>query len=151
MTLEIKIERVRELLAQRDEIGRELGEILGGNLAAPPAPRRETPKPEKKATPTKASGRPVAHTRGTPKPCYGSTGARHFKTCKLNGKPSTNNADATSSVGKDLTQEQYDELRDAMHDREFMSAKYALTHELSPREVNAAIRSTDYEDYLESR
>ena len=38
-----------------------------------------------------------------------------------------------------------------MDDREFMSAKYSLTHKLPPREVNAAIRSTDYEDYLASR
>lgn len=28
---------------------------------------------------------------------------------------------------------------------------YALTHRLSPREVNIAVRSADYEDYLNDR
>ena len=50
-----------------------------------------------------------------------------------------------------LDEDQYAELRDAMHDREFMSAKYSLTRKLPPREVNAAVRSTDYEDYFSSR
>jgi hypothetical protein len=38
-----------------------------------------------------------------------------------------------------------------MHDRGFSSAEYALSRKLSPREVNAAIKSTDYDDYLDNR
>lgn len=33
-------------------------------------------------------------------------------------------------------------------DKDFMSAEYALSQKLSPSEVNSAIRSSDYEDYL---
>ena len=36
MTLNEKIERVRELLAQRDEVERELTELLGGGLPTRP-------------------------------------------------------------------------------------------------------------------
>ncbi len=52
---------------------------------------------------------------------------------------------------KPLTGDEYDEVRDAMHDRDFSSAEYALSHKLPPREVNAAVRSTDYDDYLDNR
>lgn len=45
----------------------------------------------------------------------------------------------------------YEQVRGAMHDREFQSARYALVNKLSPREVNASIKSTDFEDYLLNR
>lgn len=50
-----------------------------------------------------------------------------------------------------LSEEQYDALREAMQDKEFMSARYALVNKVSPREVNHAVRSTSYNDYLDQR
>ncbi|AVT83641.1 hypothetical protein RPYSC3_47810 [Rhodopseudomonas palustris] len=47
-----------------------------------------------------------------------------------------------------MSEDQYNDLRDAMMDREFQSAAYSLTNDLHPREVNSAVRSTSYEDYL---
>jgi hypothetical protein len=38
-----------------------------------------------------------------------------------------------------------------MHKREFQSARYSLVNKLPPKEVNAAIRSTDYDDYIDNR
>ncbi len=142
MTLENKIERTRELLAQRDEIDRELGELLGGSHEAPRETRKETLKTTKK----NAGGRKP----GSVHLCSGCGKPGHsIRTCpKARGQHPDNPKPEPTT---ELTEDQYDELRDAMHDRDFMSAKYALTHKLSPREVNAAIRSTDYEDYLESR
>jgi DNA-binding CsgD family transcriptional regulator len=54
-------------------------------------------------------------------------------------------------VSKELSTDQYDALRRVMFDRHFSSAEYALTVKLSPREVNTAIRSADYDDYLAIR
>ncbi len=145
MELTTKIERVRELLAQRDEIDRELGDILGGSHDAPPTPRKESAKPRE--TPKKNVGGRKA---GSVHLCSGCGKQGHsIRTCpKARGMhPDNPKPDVTIEIDEG----QYEKLRDAMHDREFMSAKYALTNKLSPREVNAAIRSTDYEDYLESR
>lgn len=50
-----------------------------------------------------------------------------------------------------LTREQYDQVRGAMFNRDFSSASFALSHKMSPAEVNAAIRSSDYQDYQDSR
>lgn len=94
------------------------------------------------------------------KSCCGSTGSRHFNWCKENGtkEPTrsmqdvyTDQNEHASSPRVPLTQEQYDTLREAMHDREFMSAKYALINKLSPAEVNAAVLSVSYENYLITR
>jgi len=66
-------------------------------------------------------------------------------TREVQGKPEERPA------SKPLDGFQYEALRDAMHDRGFSSAEYALTNRLSPREVNAAIKSTDFDDYIEHR
>lgn len=47
-----------------------------------------------------------------------------------------------------LTSDEYDKIRYAMKDREFMSGEYALTNGLSPREVNRTVRSANYKEYL---
>ena len=85
------------------------------------------------------------HTEG--KPCCGSLGFKHKKNCpERNVAPMPPRAEL-----EPLDEAQYDELRYAMHDREFQSAQYSLTHKLPPREVNAAIKSKDYEGYLDGR
>ena len=155
MTLNEKIERVRELLSRRDEIETELSELLGGSVAEVSAPRVNTPKakaPASKETnrskpPKNVGGRKV----GSVHLCSGCGKQGHsIRTCpEARGQhPDNPKPDTTSEP---LDEDQYAELRDAMHDREFMSARYSLTHKLPPREVNAAIRSTDYEDYFASR
>lgn len=50
-----------------------------------------------------------------------------------------------------LTPEQYADVRSAMNDREFQSAQYSLVNKLRPSEVNAAIKSDNYQSYLDGR
>ena len=92
--------------------------------------------------------------KGVPCPECGSKGARHFKICSQNGaytRKVIGEEDQVPTDPKALTEEQYDDLRDAMHDREFQSARYSLVNKLPPKEVNAAIRSSDYDAYVDSR
>lgn len=58
---------------------------------------------------------------------------------------------AGAAVAEPLTREEYDQLRDAMYDREFQSAQYSLVNKLPPREINAAIKSEDYAGYIANR
>ena len=82
------------------------------------------------------------------KECCGSTGSRHFKWCtKKDGSAAPTDPTPSAALGPD----RYEAIREAMNDREFQSAEYALVHKLSPREVNAAVRSADYTDYLDNR
>lgn len=82
--------------------------------------------------------------------CKNCGGSGHIaKTCPNGaGRQIVPPAAATTLA---ITEEAYDEIREAMHDREFQSARYALTNSISPREVNAAVRSTSYKNYLEIR
>ncbi len=52
-------------------------------------------------------------------------------------------------VGKPLSEEEYNDLKTAMQDKEFQSGRYALTHRLSPREINKAVPSADYQTYID--
>lgn len=91
----------------------------------------------------------------------GTTGTRHFKTCSkwvrskngtLETIPSFSSESSASASSKDpLTAEEYANLRSAMHDKEFQSARYALTHKLRPTEVNAAVVSKSYANYLDNQ
>lgn len=142
MTLTEKIERVRELLARRDEVERELAELLGGSVADVPSAPANAPKP--KAVTPKAAKSVDGKRQVTCKKC-GKQG--HIaKTCTAVVPTFGDKAQLTTK----LTNQQYDEVRDAMRDREFMSGQYSLTHKLPPREVNAAIRSADYKEYLDA-
>lgn len=142
MDINEKIGRVRDLIAQRDQVDAELEGLLGG---APPAsaPRKDTIAKAK----MRKAGR-----FGT-KACCGSTGSRHFKTCSQSGSRDVQNltpareAPKTEALGPD----RYEAIRTAMHDRDFSSVQYALTNRYSPREVNAVIKSVDYDDYLMNR
>lgn len=57
----------------------------------------------------------------------------------------------TSTVTGAIGREQYDAIRTAMHDRDFSSASYSLTRKVPAREVNTAVSSTDYKNYLKIR
>jgi hypothetical protein len=70
------------------------------------------------------------------------------KTCT--NAPKAAEAQQSSEAREPLSAEQYGAVRTAMHDREFQSGKYSLSSKLSPKEVNAAIRSRNYEDYLDT-
>jgi hypothetical protein len=170
MSLEEKLSQLRTLLAQRDDIDRQLEAIIGhyGPKQVETRQRkwhkadkrgkelqREITRDHAPGTKKQESYRFdefKAVPRGTPKPCCGSKGARHFKTCPLNGKETirTFAPEQPKKESSPLDGFQYEALRDAMHDRDFSSAEYALTNRLSPREVNAAIKSADYDDYLDS-
>ena len=50
-----------------------------------------------------------------------------------------------------ITKDQYAGLRSAMHDRDFQSGQYASENRVPLAEVNAAVRSRSYDDYLATR
>lgn len=94
--------------------------------------------------------------------CCGSLGPRHKKGCPEGNKaprPPVNAPDEVSDVDDEqpekkrepLTPEQYAEIRSEMQDKEFQSMRYAMTHKMSPAEVNHAIKSSSYEHYLDIR
>jgi hypothetical protein len=59
-------------------------------------------------------------------------------------------ADEAPSPRRFLSREDYDKVRSEMHEHNFMSNQFALTNKLSPKEVNAAVPSIDYEDYRDT-
>lgn len=87
-----------------------------------------------------------------------TTGSRHFKTCSK-AKGTSGDLSDFSSAGKEhvpqprvaIGPDRYAMIHEAMHDKEFQSARYALINKLSPAEVNAAVRSKDYSEYLDIR
>src|SRR3989344_1954319 len=79
------------------------------------------------------------------KSCCGSVGPRHKKDCQQASSPTPR--PHNEAFGPD----RYKAIRAAMHDREFQSARYSLVNKLLPREVNTAVRSKDYTDYLDIR
>jgi hypothetical protein len=99
-------------------------------------------KPGKKAKAGKIKGQKICKNCGKP--------GHIAKTCKEPGSPVAQN-EQPSAPREPLSIEQYDDIRAAMHDREFQSGKYSLSHKLSPKEVNAAVRSSTYQNYLDSR
>ena len=115
---------------------------------------RQYKKQEKKPVVQIKSGR--GHFERRKKPCCGSTGSRHFKTCPQYGTPASDAPvrGEVSYAGPSkaaLGPDRYKAIREAMRDKEFQSARYALVNKVSPKEVNAAVRSKDYDDYLEIR
>jgi hypothetical protein len=113
--------------------------------------------PDEKLFPTrKNKEKAEAHPAGKRRPKCSICGkpGHNVMTCPDGkGKHPNNTPEPTASTkaSEPLFESEYDELREAMLDREFQSAKYALVHKLSPREVNAAVRSADYADYLDDR
>lgn len=80
----------------------------------------------------------------------GKMGHTKRKCPNLNREPLDREASEEPSARRFFSREDYDKVRDAMHQRDFMSNQYALTQKLSPKEVNAAVRSTDYDDYRQA-
>ncbi|MBX3498090.1 MAG: hypothetical protein KF889_01500 [Alphaproteobacteria bacterium] len=152
-------ESVVELDLTPDEameiIGPKLAEARrAAEAAASRAGDDDAPQPTKRGRRKKADAAPRQGKRAKPrfieKPCCGSVGARHKKDCSVGKDLDRDIAGfhASKAPTQPLTPEEYGELRTAMDDREFQSAQYALTKKLHPREVNTAVRSTSYEDYL---
>jgi hypothetical protein len=97
------------------------------------------------------------------KECCGSRGATHKRTCE-NYRPTTRKKyemkpfavaepeltqDAGQLKARPLSGEEYAELRSAMNDPKFQSIIHASSQKLSLREVNKAIRSTNYQEYID--
>jgi hypothetical protein len=142
MTLNEKIERMRELLAQRDEIERELGGLLGGDEIASSAAQRNTQKPTKtKETKTKAAKTHSGKRTVTCKKC-GKTG--HIaKTC-------TAPAAAAPTFGDKhlLDEDQFDALKHLQSIGDLISKDFAIDHGLPLAQVNRAIACRNFEEYL---
>jgi hypothetical protein len=141
MTLNEKIERVRELLAQRDEVERDLTQLLGGGL--PDAPAAPVRAPKAKAAKPKAVKTHQGKRTVTCKKC-GKTG--HIaKTCT---GPSA--AAPTFGDKAHLTEDQFDELKHIQSIGELISKDFAFEKDLALSEVNRAITSRNYEVYSNS-
>jgi len=138
MSLEDKLAKLDELRLQRKEIDDEILALFGMGEK-----EKEPEKRTYKKTPRGIPGRTV-------KPCCGSTGSRHFKTCPLANGGSKPFAPEKKATGERTLMERsdYDALRAAMQDKEFQSAQYALVHKIAPTEVNRAVVSRDYEEYV---
>ncbi len=154
MTLEDKLAKLDELRASRKEIDDEIAVLFGMGKEGEGIVRPVEKKEKKKKSYYVPKGKPWAT---TPKPCCGSKGARHFKTCvnfpgNLNkGNNGDEGEKREEKPREPLTMEQYADVKNAIHDGEFQSAKYSLVNKLHIREVNEAIRSNSYDNYLELR
>lgn len=86
--------------------------------------------------------------RGEKKSCCGSKGVRHFGWCKTKGGDGVNPTPKTEKLREPMSIMEYDRLKVDANDRNFQSAWYAKDKSLSLYEVNAALVSTTYDDYL---
>jgi hypothetical protein len=139
MTLNEKIERVRELLAQRDDVERELTELLGGGL--PDTPAAPVKAPKAKAAKSKDAKTHQGKRTVTCKKC-GKTG--HIaKTC-------TAPATAAPTFGDKhlLDEDQFDALKHLQSIGELISKDFAQEHGLLLAQVNRAIACRNFEEYL---
>lgn len=135
------LDRINEIQDTTQKLHAELEVILGGEQEA------LSPKNLDAAVDRmKKETRMVPRKRGDPCKECGSTGTRHFKTCSQVKKPPK----LLYTVNL-LTADQYDELRDAIFEKDFQSIRFAMTHKMSPKEVNMAVQTTSYADYLNKR
>jgi hypothetical protein len=131
MTFEDNIARVRELLAQRDEIDTELEGLIGAGAtpAKSPATRPEQKTGKKKGTKVcKNCGRP----------------GHLAKTCKAVPAPA-----ATTTFGDKqlMTEDQFDDLKHLQSVGDLISKEFAAENSLPLSEVNRAIGTRNYELY----
>ena len=49
-----------------------------------------------------------------------------------------------------LSEDEFADVKIAQLDREFMSGPYALSHKISPKEVNLAVMNPSYAAYIEA-
>ncbi len=90
--------------------------------------------------------------KGPPlKVCCGSKGQRHKKGCSSESQSKGNLGKLALSGQDPLTEEQFDDLHDAMHDRDFTSRDYAESMDLTISEVNLALTCATYQGYLDAR
>ncbi len=154
-TLDDKLARLDELRAQRKELDDEIAALFGMGKEGEGIVRPV----EKRAYKKRANNNLGGWAKHEPKACCGSKGARHFKTCVnfpgnktdetvLN--PEDGPAVAEAPKARALSNEEYLDLRAAMQDKEFQSARYSLVNKLSPKEVNKAVVSKSYDEYIEN-
>lgn len=134
--LEQRLERAIEIRQQMQDLEQELQEMFG----APNMKRPEKALQRKKSIRLQGG---LGRRRGDPCPECGSKGTRHFKTCSLTGF----HVKEDPPKAKPLSLEQFSKVREAMHDKDFQSARFALTNKMSPAEVNKAVRSASFEEY----
>jgi hypothetical protein len=166
MSLDTQVDQLRSLIAQRDEIDRQIGELLSGNHTAPaPEQIAETPSRPVAKKAAKRGGkddglvekinqlhekgltiRDIAAKLGV---SYGKVYARLDKHPKA-AQPEPQ-AHAIAPRVEPMTQDQYANLQDAKFDKRFSTLTYASEHKIRPAEINAAIKSGDYQNYLDIR
>lgn len=139
------LDRINEIQQEIRELYLELEKKLGGETEAL-SPKNLDAAIDRMKKETRIKTMVVGRKRGDPCKECGSTGTRHFKTCSQVKKPPK-----LLYTVPPLTADQYDELRDAMFEKDFQSMPYALTHKMSPKEVNLAVQTTSYADYLNKR
>lgn len=172
-----KLDRIAEIRDEISTLEQELEELLGSPAPTAAPKDKKAEKDEragKKVRVCSICGKPGHDVRKCPRgvgmhpdnpkpskgrePCAecGSTGTRHFKTCsRPKGAAPTKafaSPDTSAEIPKEpLTPDQYEKVRSEMHDRNFSTGQFSLINKMRPSEVNSAIRSEDYEDYLATR
>jgi hypothetical protein len=168
--LQRRLSEIMELVRERDEIEAKLAGLLGIEEDADVQPQDASEKRVRRCGGCGSTSHDVQSCPSTlhpnnktyqsaskrnyaPKPCCGSVGVRHKKTCKNgNDDKSEKETEGIRPIIKILNRGQFEELADARYDRDFISSEYALSHKLSPREVSRAVQCLqklkDYEDYV---
>jgi len=74
---------------------------------------------------------------------------------RLNKHPKSGRSESQATTvaprAEPMTRDQYMELQDAKFDKHFSTLTYATAQKIRPAEINAVIKSTDYENYLDIR
>lgn len=145
-TLDERLAHVQDLMTKRTEARETLDAIeaeLEGVLGAGRPTLRPLTVRDKQAEQKKT---------GRKKSACGKCGraGHNAKTCAQQ-EPAEPKPEYQQPPSEAIGPDRYKAIREAMLDKEFMSGRYAMTNKLSPREVNAAVRSKDYSDYLEIR
>lgn len=136
MQLEEKIAEIRGLIAQRDEIDAQLSDLL----TAGPKPLTVLDKPRKQGAPGRKKGARTCKECGKP--------GHIAKTCPVN-RGAAPVSRFNQSVAR-LTEDQFDELKQLQLIGELSSLEFSVEHSIDLGEVNRAITSRTFNDYMNS-
>ena len=133
--IEDKLERIRALVTEREEIDAELQSLLGGGSHV----ARVSSKPG--AMIMKVKGQRICSVCHRP--------GHNAKTCTSG--TDTPVATHSPSLADCLSEDQFDEIKHLQRSGELISREYADENGLPLREVNTAIASRNYDEYRRKR
>lgn len=155
-------EGANETLIEREISAEEVVTMLAAMVKEPiaaepeeeeePEPvRRKYTKKAKPAKVTKGAKKKVG--RKEPCPECGSKGSRHFNTCSLKGASPKMIEEATTTAvsSEPITEAQFDHVKEKQEEGDASSLDLSKEFDCPVREVNIAIFSKSYDEYLEKR